>query len=275
MNLALLGAGGTMGSRIAANLARTDRYDVAHVEPDPDGRDRLRERGVEPIDRADALAGADIVVLAVPDRIIGDLCGEIAGDLVDGTIVLTLDPAAALAGDLPDREGLVHVVSHPCHPTLFGNRSPEHAEDWFGGQGAAEQPVTCALHAGPEGRYAEGEAVVRDVWAPVSRVHRVSVEEMALLEVALAENLLATFLLAVREGLEELVARGLDRGAAEDFLLGHARAQLAMFFGPLDHGLSEAAERAVEQGREQALAEDWAAVLGTDRLRENVREILA
>jgi hypothetical protein len=274
-NLALLGAGGTMGTRIADNLARTDRYDVAHVEPDADGRARLRDRGVDPVARSEALAGAEVVVLAVPDRVIGDLCGAVLDDLDEGTVVLTLDPAAAVAGDLPERDGIAHVVSHPCHPPLFAERPPEHDGDWFGGQGAAEQPVTCALFSGDEDDYAAGEAVVRDVWAPVGRVHRMTVEEMALLEVALAENLLAAFLLAVREGLDRVVADGLDRAAAEDFLLGHARAQLAMFFGPLDHDLSEAAERAVEQGRAQALREDWADVLDRERLRENVEDILA
>jgi hypothetical protein len=273
--LALLGAGGTMGTRITDNLARTDRYDVTHVEPDSDGRERLRERGFEPVSRSEALDGADVVVLAVPDRVIGDLCREVVPELDDGTGVLTLDPAAAVAGELPEREGVVHVVSHPCHPPLFADRAPEHADDWFGGRGEAEQPVTCALFSGPEARYAEGEAVVRDVWAPVSRVHRMSVEEMAVLEVALAENLLATFLLTVRDGLDEVVDQGVEPEAAEDFLLGHMRAQLAMFFGPLDHRLSGAAERAVEQGREQALCEDWRAVLDRGRLRENVRDLLA
>lgn len=274
-NLALLGAGGTMGTRITDNLARTDRYAVTHVEPDPEGRERLRDRGIEPVPRAEALAGADVVVLAVPDRVIGDLCAEVLPELEAGSVVLTLDPAAAVAGDLPERKGVAHVVSHPCHPPLFAERPPEHETDWFGGRGAAEQPVTCALYSGDEEDYAAGEAVVRDVWAPVARVHRLSVEEMALLEVALAENLLATFLLAVREGLDRVVADGLDRAAAEDFLLGHARAQLAMFFGPLEHDLSGAAERAVEQGREQALREDWAAVLDRERLRANVEDILA
>lgn len=271
--LALFGAGGTMGTRITDNLAGAD-YAVRHVEPDERGRERLAERGIEPVAPDAALEGVDAVVLAVPDHVIGDLCAEVVPELAAGTVVVTLDPAAAVAGDLPEREGIAHVVSHPCHPTLFAERDPAHAEDWFGGQGEASQPVTCALFSGTEADYERGEAIIRDIWAPVSRVHRMGVEEIALLEVALAENLLATALLAVREGLDIVADEGVDPDAAEDFLLGHMRAQLAMFFGPLEHDLSPAAERAVEQGREQVLRGDWREVLGRERCRENVADLV-
>ena len=40
--LVLMGAGGKMGVRSAANLARTD-FDVAHVEISEAGRARLKE----------------------------------------------------------------------------------------------------------------------------------------------------------------------------------------------------------------------------------------
>ena len=59
------------------------------------------------------------------------------------------------------------------------------------------------------------------IWAPVMRSHRVTVEQMALLEPGLSETVCATLLDVMREAMDEVVARGVPGEAARDFLLGH------------------------------------------------------
>jgi len=61
--IALIGAGGKMGFRLSANLAASD-FAVRHVEISEAGRGRLRdELGVSCVDSAEALDGADALVI--------------------------------------------------------------------------------------------------------------------------------------------------------------------------------------------------------------------
>ena len=77
--IALLGAGGKMGVRLATNLSRS-RFTVAHVEISEEGRQRLKkEVDVDAVDQDVALAGADVVIMAVPDRLIGKIAHSIIG----------------------------------------------------------------------------------------------------------------------------------------------------------------------------------------------------
>ncbi|TMV44440.1 semialdehyde dehydrogenase, partial [Thioclava sp. BHET1] len=69
--VALFGAGGKMGVRLSRNLAKTD-FVTRHVEVSEAGRARLKaEVGVDCVSTEAALAGAEVVVLAVPDTVIG------------------------------------------------------------------------------------------------------------------------------------------------------------------------------------------------------------
>jgi hypothetical protein len=63
------------------------------------------------------------------------------------------------------------------------------------------------------------------------RSHRVTVEQMAILEPGLSETVCATLLDAMREAMEEAIARGVPREAARDFLLGHMNILGAVTFG--------------------------------------------
>jgi len=222
------------------------------------------------MDEAEALVDADFVILAVPDHLIAEVSAEVGPRMAEGTMMVLLDPAAAYAGVVDEPEDVSIFVTHPCHPSLFGTARED---DWFGGQGIAEQPIVCSLRQGPEEAYERGVGIAETIFAPVSASHRVTTEQMALLEPALVENVLTTFLLAVRDGVEELEAKGVPKKATTDMVLGHLRAQLAMFFGDLDHDLSHGAGRAVEQGREQVLRSDWKGIFGSERLRENCAEI--
>ena len=76
--IALLGAGGKMGVRLAKNLRNT-RFEVRHVEVSEVGRQRLRdEAGIECVDQTLALDNANVVVLAIPDTLIGKVAAQIA-----------------------------------------------------------------------------------------------------------------------------------------------------------------------------------------------------
>ena len=66
---------------------------------------------------------------------------------------------------------------------------------------------------GPEADYATGEAIAKIIWAPVMRSHRVTVEQMALLEPGLSETVCATLLAVMREAMDEVVRRGVDPAA--------------------------------------------------------------
>ena len=70
-SIALLGAGGKMGHRLARNL-RSSRFDVRHVEVSDAGRARLRDDfNIECVSAETAIRGAEVVILAVPDTAIG------------------------------------------------------------------------------------------------------------------------------------------------------------------------------------------------------------
>ncbi|OIQ39220.1 MAG: hypothetical protein BM560_16445 [Roseobacter sp. MedPE-SWde] len=64
--LALFGAGGKMGMRLGANLAKSEEFETMHVEVSEAGQAAVRTAyGVDCVDVA--LDGADIIVLAVLD----------------------------------------------------------------------------------------------------------------------------------------------------------------------------------------------------------------
>jgi ketol-acid reductoisomerase len=116
MKIALLGAGGKMGVRLATNL-KGSRFDVAHVEISEAGQKRLKEAlDVNCVPRDEALAGAKAVILAVPDTAIGAVARSIVDKLEPGAMVIALDAAAPFAGHLPDRDDITYFVTHPCHP---------------------------------------------------------------------------------------------------------------------------------------------------------------
>jgi D-apionate oxidoisomerase len=57
-------------------------------------------------------------------------------------------------------------------------------KDHFGGI-AAKQSIVCALMSGAEEDYRRGEELAKVFYGPVLRSHRITVEQMGLLEPAL------------------------------------------------------------------------------------------
>ncbi len=270
--IALFGAAGKMGTRISASLRRAGGYQVAYVEAGTSGIERLRRAGLAPSTPEQALEAADAVILAIPDIAIGKVATEIVPALKPGAMVLTLDPAAAYAGDLPERVDITYFVTHPCHPSLANKDLPREAlEDYFGG--VAPQALVCALMQGPESDYARGEALCRDMFAPVSAVHRITVEQMALLEPAMAETVALTCLTVVKEAVDEVVARGVPREAATDFILGHLNVSIAILFGLIDAQVSDGARLAVERAKQTIFQPDWKRVFELEDVMSQVKAI--
>jgi hypothetical protein len=272
--VSLLGAGGKMGCRIVDHLKNNPAYRLRCVEIGEPGLRNLAQRGVTPTPAADALAEAEVAILALPDRVLGRVAREAVPQLQPGALAITLDPAAAHAGELPARPDIGYFVTHPCHPSVFDHEDdPEARADFFGGT-RARMPIVCALMQGPEAHYALGERLARDFFAPVTRSHRITVEQMALLEPAMAETVGIAVILALREALEEVVGRGVPRAAAEDFLYGHIKVPLGIAFNRVDFPFSDGARLIAEFGRQRLFRPDWRKVFEPDSVKEQVKAIV-
>lgn len=273
MKIALIGAGGKMGTRLAANLVGSE-FDVAYVEVSDAGRTRLKEAvGVDCIPLEEALNGAEAVVLAVPDTAIGKVATGLVPKLSPGTIVIVLDAAAPYAGHLPERDDVTYFITHPCHPPIFNDEVEEKARrDHFGGI-AAKQAIVNALMQGPEEHYATGEAIAKVIWQPILRSHRVTVDQMAMLEPGLSETVCATLLVAMKDALDEVVRRGVDRTTARDFLLGHMNILGAVVMDEVPGVFSDACNKAIENGKPRILRDDWLGVFEPAEIAESIRRI--
>jgi hypothetical protein len=272
-SIALFGAGGKMGHRLPRNL-KDSRFSVRHVEVSDAGRARLaQDFGIQCVSAEQALAGAEVAVLAVPDTHIGKVAQSIQHLLKPGTMVVVLDAAAPFAGHLPERPDLTYFVTHPCHPPIFNDETdPEAKLDRFGGV-AAKQHIVSALMQGPEEHYALGEEVARTIWAPVMRSHRVSVEQMALLEPGLSETVVASLLDVMREAMDEVVARGVPAEAARDFLLGHMNILGAVIFKEQPGVFSDACNKAIQFGKPMLMRDDWKRVFEPEEIAASIRRI--
>src|SRR6185369_3854097 len=100
ITITLLGAGGKMGLRITDYLRKTD-YAVRHVEVSDRGKAALAERGLTAITAEEALSESDAVILALPDNRIGRVTAELNRRFKPGSMLIALDIAAPIAGDLP------------------------------------------------------------------------------------------------------------------------------------------------------------------------------
>lgn len=271
--ICIVGAAGKMGTRISRSLRDEPAYELLFVEAGDDGMRKLRERGDRPTPMTEGVAAADVVILAVPDRLIGRVAGEVAPRMKPGAMIVCLDPAAPHAGRLPQREDISVFVTHPCHPSVFNEEADLKARFDFFGSGIARQSIVNALMRGPEADYGRGEALAKAMWKPVLRSHRVTVEQMAILEPALAETLAATCITVVREGMDEAVRRGVPEAAARDFLLGHVFCELGIIFDRTEFPFSDGAKQAIAEARKVLFKDDWKRIFEPDELMASVRRI--
>lgn len=271
--VALFGAGGKMGNRIANNL-RNENYDMMYVEVSPRGIENLRSKGLAVTGEEQALQTADVVILAVPDVLIGEISHNLVPKMKAQSMLVLLDPAAAYMDQLPHREDVSYFVTHPCHPPVFNDEtSPEARDDRFGGV-AAKQSIVCALMQGPDENYSVGEEIARKMYQPILRAHRLTVEQMAMLEPTMAETVGGMLAMMYREAMDEAVRRGVPYEAARDFMMGHIQIELSIAFQQIDSPFSDAALVAIEWGRQRIIQPTWKSVFDKDALRENIDVML-
>ena len=77
-----------------------------------------------------------------------------------------------------------------------------------------------ALMHGTEEHYKLGEKIALDMYQPIHHTHRITLEQMAILEPAMVETLAQTCMEVVKEGYDHTVALGVPEAAARDFVPG-------------------------------------------------------
>lgn len=271
--IALFGAAGKMGSRISLRLKNTSQYNPLYVETGESAQAILRERGLEPAEAEQATRTADVVILAIPDKLLGKVSHQIVPWMKPGAMLVTLDPAAPHGGELLIRPDIAYFVTHPCHPPVVNDETDREARLDFFGAIKAKQHVVAALMQGNEEDYAQGEAIVRTIFAPVMNVYRVSVEQMAILEPALSETVVLTCMVIITEAIDEAIRRGVPAEAAREFVLGHINVDIGILFRYIDAQLSDGAKMAVARARETIFQPDWKDVFEPENVLREVKAI--
>ena len=267
-SVAVFGAGGKMGFRVTRKFVEAG-YDTRAVETGEVGIGRLAEVGIKAVDQSVGLAGADIVVMALPDSLIGKVAHQIVPLLAPGTMVVILDAAAPYAGALPERADITYFVGHPCHPPLYNDEAdPAARADVHGG--VAKQAIVCALMQGPEEHYEIGAEICRVMWSPVMRTHRVTVEQLAILEPGLSEMIAMPFVDMMAEAVDVCADKyGIPKEAAFDFLIGHLNVEIAMWFGYSPKVPSDAALRVMAHARKYLIKDTWLDVLSPPVVKDS------
>jgi ketopantoate reductase len=273
LKIAVVGAGGKMGMRVSDNLQRST-HDVRYVENSPTGQQRTFEAGRTPTDIGSAVRDADVVILAVPDIALGPVSEQLVPQLQPGTIVLTLDPAAAYANLLYERSDIEYAVAHPCHPSVFLQRKTEaELTDTFGGI-AAPQDVVAAVGSGDAVKQAVAETVIRLMYAPVLDVHWVTVKQLAYLEPILVEVVACMIGDLLNDALQETIhSVGVPEAAARAMLMGHVQVALANGLRG-DNPFSDACLIAMDYGRAKIIKEDWKSIFYDDQLDHVLKQML-
>lgn len=267
-SVALLGAGGKMGLRVTKKLVDAG-YDVRAVETADAAKARLAEVDIPAVDQAKGIDGADVIVLALPDNIIGQVSREIVPSLKSGALLIILDAAAPYAGDVPtERDDISIVIGHPCHPPLFNDETEWAARrDYHGG--IARQSIVCALMKGPEEAYALGEEICKAMWSPITNCYRVTVEQLAILEPGLSEMVAMPFVDTMVDAVDLCASKyGIPREAAFDFMIGHLNVEIAMWFGYSPKVPSDAALRLMRFAKGVVVRDGWEDALDPAKVKE-------
>jgi hypothetical protein len=269
----VVGAGGKMGMRVSANLSRAD-YSVNYVETSDAGQARVTAEGRSLSELDASVSTSDYVILAVPDTALGIVSSAVVPQMKPGSTLLTLDPAAAYAGLLTSRPEVVQAVAHPCHPSVFLERtSPEQYADTFGGT-AAPQNVVAAIDNADDAQKAGAEALIRVIYGPVIDVFWVTVKQLAVLEPTLVETVACMVGGLLRDALWETVNTvGVPQAAAEAILYGHVQIALTNALRG-SNPFSEACEIAMGYGRETIVKDDWRKIFDDSELDHVVAKML-
>jgi hypothetical protein len=219
-----------------------------------------------------------VVVLAVPDTVLGVVSQSVVPQMGAGSTLLTLDPAAAYANLLTQRPDVLQAVAHPCHPSVFLERTrPEEYADNFGGE-AALQNVVAAFDNEQTSENAAKRDVVEDVirimYGPVDEVHWVTVKQLAYLEPTLVETVACMIGALLKEALHETVHTvGVPEAAAKAMLHGHVQIALTNTLRG-SNPFSDACLIAMDYGRESIVKDDWKKIFSDPELDSVITKML-
>lgn len=271
--ITVIGAGGKMGMRISANFQKS-QYQVFYCENSPQARDKVAAEGRELSAPESVIPLSDVVILAVPDIVLGKVSESVVPQMKTGAILLTLDPAAAYANLIAQRDDIEYAVAHPCHPSVFLQRytKEEHA-DAFGGV-AAVQHVAASWESGSDEQQAVLAQVIQCMYGPVEQVHWVTVKQLAYLEPTLVETVACMVGAFMKEALDETVKHcGVPEEAAKAMLYGHIQIALAVAFRATNP-FSDACMIAMEYGREKIIKPDWKVIFEEKELDTVIARML-
>ncbi|GAB3471485.1 phosphogluconate dehydrogenase C-terminal domain-containing protein [Kineococcus endophyticus] len=273
VRIAVVGAGGKMGMRVSRNLARS-HHELRYAEASPAGIERMAAEGRDAVPTEQAVDGADVVVLAVPDTVLGPVSESVVPAMKPGSILVTLDPAAAYANLLAQREDVLQAVAHPCHPSVFLERTrPEEYADNFGGE-AALQNVVAAFEHDDLAKRDVAEDVIRIMYGPVDTVHWVTVKQLAYLEPTLVETVACMIGSLLKDALHETVHTvGVPEEAARAMLFGHVQIALTNTLRG-SNPFSEACLVAMDYGRETIVKDDWKKIFSDGELDHVITRML-
>lgn len=275
--IALLGAGGKMGCRVTANIKDAPDYEISYIEISPAGQERLRALGVEPTESKEALRDADTVIFAVPDVLIGKVSKEAIPMLKTGATVIGLDPAAHYGKVMMMRDDLKYFVVHPCHPPLFAfedQLSLAAQRDWFGGIGAAQMDLVCAIHQGDDEDYERNAVFARMMFKPIRNCFRVTIDQMIMLEPALVESITAPLVKGIRMAVDACVEKGVPRDAVMAFVMGHLKVQFGVLFDYAGFPFSDGANLALRNAMDVIFKPNWIEnIMNTEAVQKSVYEI--
>ena len=175
---------------------------------------------------------------------------------------------------MPKRDDITYFIGHPCHPPIFNEETEWTARRDFHG-GVANQSIVCALMQGPEEHYALGEEICQTMWAPIIRTHRVTTEQLAILEPGLSEMVAMPFVEIMAEAVEECADKyGIDRQAAFDFLIGHLNVEIAMWFGFSPKVPSDGAIKLMKFAKSVVVKDSWREALDPKKIKEAAELII-
>lgn len=266
----ILGAAGKIGGRCTDNLVGED-YNLLLCEKGKEGIKKIQEKGLMVTPTEQAVPHADIVIMAVPDVLLSSIAEKVVPMLKKDATMIALDPAVPHAGGIPMREDITYVVTHPCHPSLFREqKTPEGRRDHFGGI-AAVQDIVITLMKGSEKNFKKTKELICKMFAPVDKCHRITLEQMAILEPALSEIIGATATTILKKAVDIVVNDyGVPKEAAESFMMGHISIELAIVFGMIEADFSDAAKVAVNLGKDWVFKSDWKKVFKPEMVQKAI-----
>ncbi len=144
--------------------------------------------------------------------------------------------------------------------SLLGETDPAARRDYWDG-GLATQALVFAIAWGTEEEADLVETIATEMFAPISQCHRITVEQMALLEPAHSETLINGCIEVITQGLQKVIDLGVPETAAKDFCMGHMQISIALLFEELNWKLSDGALIALKTAQGSRFRDDWLASL--------------